>query len=316
MSVPGVGAIVGIKRAIMSLLSQGGHCGPRSNGTALVHATGADVLLPNAAYAVPVVATSASGNVQTDRTRMVKVNAPTVLSGQKKQGLVVTAAGTSVPIMSMLGGLDKNLPAGTLVRWEPSIAGIEPTSLIDGPSGLTGGTSTTTIGQAKRIVAFEGITQDAAPGLWAASLGAFPAIVVAWQSSAEAAAMQLPQYQTVDHTFRLYVVCSRLDSQGDREDEGERILEDVSEILCDRGQADGEVFAASGAMLGSAGRLVLAPTSLIYWQDVVVRYAVRMRELRTFAPYLRSREQVLSATTTNDPPTIVEVDISQNMPST
>lgn len=305
-----IGATVRIERAIMSVLSQPqldpslpGLTGIRSTGSVTVRATGADVTLPANSYATAVV-TSASGLSGIDQHRLVKAVAATT----------VTSAGNSVSLMSMTGGSDMNLPAGTVLRWDPPIAGIESTSTLS--AAMTGGTTVTDPGYVKRIVSFEGIGgAEAARAFWTAQAPAqFPAMVVSWEGASESVRMG-PGRQLQQHRFRIYVVTSRLEHDTKRRHEGLMILDAAREILCDRAAADGESFSNPPIQLGNMGRLAVAPSSYVYWFDVLVSHSTKKRELRSFPEWLTTREQLTAEARSgyDASDTLTIVDQSQDM---
>jgi hypothetical protein len=306
-----IGAIVTLERAVMSVLAQAGLNGSRSVGTATVRATGPDVLLPNASYAVPLIVAPGSGNAQTDREVMVKTNTPTKIDGQPCNGVLVTAAGTDVPIHSMLGGGNKNLTDATQIRWDPPVPGVEAVSTVSGD--MTGGVEAASLGQVKRIVPYEGVgVGDRAVALWAAKTGLFPALIVYWSGASPREKMGQAG-QLSDHRFRLFVVSSRANEWGARTDEGKMILSYVREIMVDRAEADFEVFSYPPVTLGEGGRFAFDQNSLIYYQDILVRHTARKIQLRTFAPWLASHETITSSTGAN-PTELTLVDQKQHMP--
>lgn len=305
-----VGATVRIERAIMSVLSQPqldparpGLTGVRSTCSVTVKATGADVVLPANTYAFAVV-TSAAGLAGADQHRLIKTI----------EAKTVTSAGVSVPIMSMAGGSDMNLPIGTVLRWDPQISGVEATSTLT--SAMTGGLTLDEPGYVKRIVSLEGLgAGESARAFWAAQAPAlFPAIVVAWESAGEAVRKGSGR-QVQLHQFRIYVVTSRLENDMRRRHDGHTVLDAVREILCDRAEADGESFSNVPIQLGNMGRLALAPSSYVYWVDVIVSHSTTKRELRSFASWLKTREQLTATPRSgyDETDTLIVVDQSQDM---
>lgn len=304
-----VGATVRIERAIMSVLSQPGADGKppltgiRATGTVTVRATGADVTLPANTYAKAVIA-SASALRSIDPHRLVKT----------RQDTLVTAAGVAVPIMSMLGGGNTNLAIGTTLRWDPAVPGVEATSTLT--AAMTGGSAPSAIGTVKRMVSFEGIgSGEQAKAFWAAQgPDLFPAVVVSWESADEGQ-RQGRGRQLQEHRWRIYVVCSRLENDHERRDEGKAILDLAREILCDRSSADGESFSNPPIQLGGMGRFAFAPTSYVYWMDFRVSHSTFKRELRSFAEWTRTNETLQTLPTAAYPggPQINVVDQAHDM---
>ena len=305
-----VGSTTRTERALMSVLSAAGLLGARATGQAVVHATGPTATIPAGSYAVPLI--GAPGSYGTDPSLLVKVADPPV---------TITNAGTVVDLVAMTGGAAANLPAGTVLRWSPTIAGVEATSVVadaGGGVGMTGGAAPSGVGTAQRIVSFEGVGKGpAAETFWAAAVGAFPALVVSWEGAGEAQRLGRGRASRMSR-YRIYVVTTRLDGDNARRDEGKALLDAVGEVLCDRAAADGEVFSAPPLALLDAGRLVLPGPSAayIYWQEIRVAETVSKLELRSFGPWTSSRERGITPPDDAHPAqddAVVIVDQSQDM---
>ena len=269
-----------IERALMSVLGQAGLTGARATGTATARALDGDVALTRPAYAVPIV-TSSAGNAQRMPQRLVKVRAD----------VTVTKAGVAVPILAVTGGPGWNYPAGTRLRWDPPLEGLEADAVVDAP-GMTGGAYATGRPLVKRVVSFEAATTGPdVVQFWAAEAGEFPAVVVSWEGSSPTGRRGMGRQGKQDR-YRLYVVVSRLDADLDRSHDGKAILDELAAILCDRAEADGEAFSRPPIFLHDAGRLPSKPSAYIYWLDVEVSYTAMRRELRTFADWTSTRERL------------------------
>ena len=268
-----------IERALMSVLGAGGLTGARATGTATVRAIGASATVPVPSYAVPVL-TSSAGNAQRMPQRLVKVAGTTT----------VTLAGTDVPIVAMLGGPGWNLPAGTRLRWDTPIAGVELESVVKAP-GLTGGAYGTGYPLVRRVASLEAVAGPDAVALAAAEVGEFPAVVVSWRGGSPTGRKGVGKQGRQDR-YRLYVVVSRLDGDAERCHEGTAILDELVALRCDRAAADGEVFSRPPIFIEETGRVPSLPTSYIYWLDVSVSWTASERELRTFADWTSTRERL------------------------
>ncbi len=290
-----VGAVVRIERALLSLLAP--LTGTRATGTALVHATSTDVELDVNTYGVPLI-TGAGGAKQLDPQRMVKTTS----------AATVTAAGVSVPITSVLGGVRMNLPAGTPIVWTPAVTGVEDSSAVElvdpldeDSGGMLGGLDATRAPLAKRILVFEGVGKgDAADALWRAKVGSFPAIVISWESAGSGQKVGRGR-ELRTHRFRLYVVVQRLESDDLRRDEGKMLMGVLAGFLTDRAAADGESFSNPPTQLGPSGKLTLAASSYVYWQEVDVHHTDIKLELRTFVPWTATVPTLTTAPTAEYP---------------
>jgi hypothetical protein len=293
-------AVRRIERALCCVLAP--LTGTRSSGAVHVAAAAGDVAIPARTYGTPVIV-SAAGSAQVDPSRLIKTT----------EDAVVTAAGVDIPVVSALGGPAMNLAAGTRIRWSPSIDGLAGDTVVNAP-GLAGGAAGDAPGTVRRVLVFEGIAGANAAEIWrAAGAGGFPAIVIGWQSASESKRVG-NQAQLREHTFRIHVITSRLDSIAERQDEGKVILEAIAELLCDRGAVDGECFSAPPARLAGAGRLAIDPGSLVYYQDVAVLHTVRMVDARVFAEWTKTREQLQTypADLALNPIVLTTVDQSHN----
>lgn len=287
-----------IERALMSVLGQAGLTGARATGTALIKATGTDVVLTRPAYAAPILM-SVAGNSQRFPQRLVKITADAT----------VTSAGVVVPVTSMLGGLGGNLPEGTPLRWDPPITGVELQSVIRAP-GLTGGAFPVGYPSVRRVVSLEAVSSGPeALAFWAAEMGDFPAVVVSWMSGSPSGRVGRGRQGKLDR-YRIFVVVSRLDGDTERCHEGKAILDAIAAILCDRAAADGEVFSHPPIFLRETGRVPSQPTSYVYWLDVEVSYTQGKRELRSFADWTSTRETLQVPDATG----VTVVDQSHDMP--
>lgn len=285
-SVTNANTIVRLERAVLSVLQP--ITGTRSVGTALVRALGADVVLPARSYAVPSPASN-TGAAELEYRLLVKTT----------EAITVTSAGTSVPITSVLGGTDANLASGTVLLWDPPIAGIEPLSVIEDP--LVGGTPNPDVDAVEQIVIFEGLgPANTAQSMWQGGLGRYPALVVAWEDSSPVRRAGFGK-TTRAHHMRVFVIVDRVDGHNQRRDQGKRILDAVDELLSDRAEVDGEVFSSPPIKGGAQGRIALGQGSYVYFYDFVATHTTTRRDSRTRGPWNKTREQLTTTPTTDHP---------------
>src|SRR5262245_6762781 len=230
--------------------------GTRSSGTALVHASGPPTSLPANSYAVPIL----DGQLVFDA--LIKT-APNT-ADPAAPDTTVSAGGVSVPIRSAVAGAQVNLPSGTVLRWDPPIQGVEPTSSIEAP-GLAGGSHATFFGSAKQIAMYESLgAATAASDLFAAKVGRFPAFVLRWEGKDQVGeTVRVGRGRTLfRHNWVLAIVTSRSDSQESRAAEGLELLEGAMALLSDRCDLDGEVFSAPEPIVVKSGvRVSTTPSS-------------------------------------------------------
>jgi hypothetical protein len=207
---------------------------------------------------------------------------------------LITPAGVSVPIQSVLGGNQTNLPAGTLIRWDPRIPELEQTSTIVAP-GLTLGTAPTFFGGVHQIKMHEQLgPSDVAQQLFECKLGRFPALVLLWDSSSpygDANGRRGVGARLLEERWLLAVIASRVDSSEQRRQEALQILEDARSFLTDRSETeDHEIITApTGILISSCRRIVVTNTSYVYGIAFSTTHTLARREWRTFNPWLRTR---------------------------
>ncbi len=271
-----IGLRTWIKRCILCVLQP--LTGRRASGTALVKATGADVVLRRGAYAVPALEGASAR--QTDHMRIVKVATQTT----------VTSAGASVPIISAMGGELQNLDANTTLRWTPAIPGLEPTCTVE---SLTGATTLTIPGSIRRIAMLDklGISKSTVAGdVFRTRIGAFPAAVLAWTrgSRGEAVATDARMRKM---RFRLFIVTSHSGSAEERTEEVDAILDYVEATLEGRSAVDGEIFADPPIAVGDSGVYTAEDGSYVHFVEFDLSTTITRIEHRTFVDWLETQTQ-------------------------
>jgi hypothetical protein len=215
--------------------------GERSTGSLTVKATGADTVLRKGAIGAPIV----GGRV--DYSRLFWVTADTV----------VTSAGVEVGVSSLLGGAHHNIAGPVQLRWFPQLDGVEPVSpFFSAPSGAT-------TGDIKQVAIYEQLSADVARDLFLAKVGAFPALVLAWERSDRAVRKGEGSARQVER-WTFYVVVSRADATERRGAEGLALLDDLETLLVDRKQIDGLPVSGTGIEITARGRRAIGPTSYVY----------------------------------------------------
>lgn len=302
----GPAALFRMEAACMSVLQP--LTGGRATGYA--RATSADgqthVLPPNT-YGVPVVRNEPGGAPYLDFSRIVKTVAsfPSASDHTRVLGTTISDTGqTEVPVVSVLGGARQNLDPGTGVLWYPAIpAGIAiGATLAEGTTGATDAAFDPITGcpQIQRVVPWEGLgQQNVAQQIWRAGAGAFPAVVLAWESSDEGRPVGKGRYH-YRHHFKAFVISTRLDGKDARRDEGRMILLAIGEELTDRAMVDGEGFSEPPIIPSGYGRLAIDPGSYVYTFGFSIQHTHIRTERRTWPPLEMTQEQLITYTSTGD----------------
>lgn len=305
--------ILRIERALLCQLQP--LTGSRATGQVLVHATGADVVLPANMYAAPIITGQSPGKGAVDWNRMIKT--ATAVGGPQPPlapaPTTVTAQGTLVPCFTAIGGPAMNLPDGTLVRWHPPIPGIEPVSKIVG--NMTGGAPLDGPEAVAALVPIEGFSSQLAGGkMLQAGVGQWPAVIVSWESASARGRQRAGIARTMyNHTWRCYVIIPRYEGDHLRRDDAKVIMAAISELLTDATSVDGEHFASLHVLAGNWGRLTLGREFYAYYCDFILPHAVARRDARTWEKFDGERVQII---TTDEPgiqppdPPIVVVDMT------
>lgn len=241
-------------------------------------ATGAPVILEKGEYLVPIA------NGQADYQRLLIVSATTT---------VASGAGTLVPVVTVLGGTEQTFPIGTVTRFDPPIAGLNPTATIEtAVSGATGG-------EVKQVSYYEQLGASAARDLFSGKITRYPAIVLSWNDSDQYEFTQKGADSNVDGWIA-YVVVSRLDATERRTREGLDILDDLEELLVQRTGYDGLVVSRHPIRIARRGRLAVTPQVYVYLIEFETsRIAVR-RSLVSGSPWNLSRVDVSTGETPSD----------------
>lgn len=301
--------VIDTARGILAALQP--QTGERATGSILATATSSDVVVPRNAVLIPVL------NGQTRPELIIKTDKGTHSpTGCNKYSWLVSSAGTSINVLSNIGGARHNLPATTVLRWDPPIAGLAATATVQAP-GLAGGSDPTFFGGLKSGVVYEefGGPQPSLE-LFRSRVGHLPALLVIWDGSEPADGAGTDQLsrgssraarETILYRekYLILVFTNRKDSDAQRRAEGLEALDGVSEWLTDRQGADGmPISSPSGLQIRE--RFRLSGDSLIYREHYV--YGLRVsavraltkRDARTYHDWLQTRiDWVIGQT--NDP---------------
>jgi hypothetical protein len=306
-------SIIHDARALLALIQP--MTGTRATGTATVRSTAATGTIEANVHAAPIV----NGVVRPDLLVKTAVN-PATSDGSWP----VSQSGTSVPMLSVLGGAAHNLEQRTELRWVPQLDGITPTATID-PPGFTGAVSDTSeVGVAEARI-FEDLAGTPAPGtdLFRSGLSRYPALMLCWQDSEPDDGLReqplgrrearLGRNKTLlRNLWDMFVVVSRQDSDPARRLQGLDILDELTLNIVDRQAVDGMVFSTiRGLSIHARNRWVVSPTLYVYRLRFSTTNVAVKRERRTFGPWLVSK---LDTHTTDSTPLPTVVDYRVNMP--
>lgn len=264
--------------------------GTPASGQLTVASTGATGVVPGGAFAAPIV----GGELREDLVLVVTEESS------------VTSAGSSIAVASVQSGSAVNLSAGTQVRWDPELSGIEPVSAV-AAGGLTGGTQLDTLGALRSVRAYKDLgSRPQAREFWqAAGATDTPAAILQWSRSGPAdgtsqmtsgpkGTRRARGVTAWRDEWKLLLVTSRLDGSDQRRREGDVLRDDVLELLSDRQAYRGlTVSDDPGLQILDVGQLSLNATT---WVDVVTFATVRnlsRRDLHgSFDDWLRTRIRV------------------------
>lgn len=290
-------SIVHDARAILAVLQP--LTGPRASGSVAVSASpGPTAMLRGGSYGVPIV----SGSARFDRLVKVAQN-PTDPAGW------LVGTGTIVPCFSNIGGVDQNVPAGSHIRWYPTLEGIEALSVTAG--GLSGAAPDPSVVGIAQLAFFEELKSGEGMKLLQGGLSRFPAVVLAWDGSGESEFVGRGQY-VQQQLWSIYVVVSRQDSDTSRRMQGLLIMDAIQEQLWGRQNVDGEGFSTpNGAQFVRRQSLPIDQNYYLYRAQVTTKASYRKSEPRVFGPWQRTK---LDTTTTDDPPLPTVVDNRFQMP--
>jgi hypothetical protein len=245
--------------------------GTYATGQLTVSSTGATGTVPAGACAIPI-----DGGLVEEASVYVKKNPATIEADGSGGDWPVTSAGVAVSVEALQGGPVANRAGGISYRWDPPLAGIEATSPSAG-AGLTGGAFSGAYAGLRFVRHYKQIAAGSIDELFRATLGnEYPAAVLAWAGGAplDGPMVASPGPRTARvgrgkllwrNTWHLFVITTRLDSEGERRREGEALRDNLLEILFDARSARGVLHVSSdpGVEILSADVFRVTPTSYV-----------------------------------------------------
>jgi hypothetical protein len=293
--------------------------GTVASGQLQVKSEAATGTLPFGACAVPIV----RGGLLEEATLFVSKNPAT-----KDGSWPVTQAGTLVSVEALQGGPVGNSKPGTQYRWDLPVMGIEEKSTT--LAGLSGGVASVAFGAVRQLISYKKLDQPTFEQFLRAQMSQYPAICLCWESTGPLdgpmAAQGVPRLARMGsgkflfrHTWALFIVTARLDTQGQRQREGDTVRDDVLETLFDTMGARGlRVANEPGAEILDARVFGVTPTSYVDLVRIGCTVTLQHRRQRTeYNDWLRTRLQNLTQPNGEGPaisPPIKLPDVTDPMP--
>lgn len=291
-----------LARALLSTVAPAS--GTRATGSILAVASGASpVTLPANTYLVPVLEGEGGGK-QTDEGLLLKtgLNPATELPFQQGGAWTVPGSGSlAVSVRSMLGGARHNLPAGTVLRWDPPVPGLTATAVVQA-GGLAGGVDPSTPGGFLSAAWFPALGPQAFQDLFAAGLGRMPALLLSWVASdpvepvvagtRQGSTRARRDRRVFRETFVGYAIGSHQQSAGRRQAEGFELMHWLTDLWTDRMRNDdGEQvsFAAGGVNILSRRQLHKDPRFYVYEIAFSTQVIYSRTDTRAFGPWDKTR---------------------------
>jgi hypothetical protein len=281
--------------------------------TVRASASGAPVTLEHGAFAIPIVDEGA----REELTVKVDPN-PATADGSWS----VTRAGASVTFSTLQGGQRCNLPAGTRLKFDPPVTGLESMAVV-GTGGIVGGAPATTNPSLLQVRCYKDLgARTTAADFFRAQLGEYPAVAICWASTdpgdgTSTASLGVSTARAGNgrrlfvHEFSLYLVGTRLDGSNERRRELDYLRDCLLELLTDRVSWRDLVLNCKVLDARATG---MTPDSYIDTIRVTIDYALQRSERRTFNPWRKTRLRASKTALTDVGPN--EVDNTDDMPTT
>jgi len=302
--------------------------GTRATGTMSVTAPagGGDLTLERNTYMMPVV------DRELRQDWLFKVGPdPSTLNSDGTGGDWLIPDGTTVggiAILSNVGGLRHNIPAGSLLRFDPPVPGFDPDEPPFVEAELTDGNDSAAL--IKRVNYFEDVSPaDVAQDFFAADLPVFPAVAVVWESSeplegrtagASQGSTRLKRgTRAFRETFAIIIAAGQHSSDKKRRHAGLTVMQAISRLISDRKcNDDGETLSTmgAGAEINGRGRFVRQANLYVYTLSVRLNSVLQGIDSRAFNDWLTvNLEQALPGREAPEPTTpLTVVDIDDPIP--
>jgi hypothetical protein len=239
--------------------------GDFGTGVLTAVATGADVLLQAGTVAIPI----RGGHLDEQAAVYVRRN-----PARADHAWLVTSGGISVTVHSLQGGTRVNMAAGTVYRWDPPITGLAATAVS--AAGIAGGALSGGYAGLKQVTLYKSMTSASIQELFRAQAGQLTPSATLCRNGVQP--LDGPSTPTGgSRTARagrgrvrariiwwLWLVTGRLDTEGERRNEGDTMLADVIDQLSDRaGFRELVVSQDPGLQIHDARPFAVNPTSYV-----------------------------------------------------
>lgn len=295
--------------------------GERATGSVLATATGADVVVPRNSHLIPVV----DGQLKPEW--QFKTDAGP-LAAPNKNSWTVTSGGTSVDVLSVIGGVRHNLAAGTVLRWDPPISGLAPTVTVEAP-GLAGGADPTFFGGLKAAVMHDAFGAPAASlEAFRSKIGALPGLILIWQSSEPADGSTVSALgrgggrmgqnnMLMVERYLAVILTNRVDDAHFRRSEGLEALDEVTLWLTDRNMVDGMCVSSPGGVQITNRTRLQGPRTIyqeldVYALSLAITRTYTRHDARTYNDWLLTRMRVQRDDDVLGPKEVVDVSIDMS----
>ena len=221
----------------------------------------------------------------------------------------IQPGGTLVDIVSVIGGKRHNLKKGTKLIFDPINLDLEVE--VDLFDDIKNSSDPIHFGGCKSLVQFEQLDgPQATLDAFRAQVGAMPAAIVVWdgsepadgttQSSTNRGSTRIGQgSQLFKERYNIFVISERLDSGPTRRSEGLKLMDDLTFLLTDRQEVDGQIFSApTGIQIRGRGRVAgdnaQYQAVYIYVISLSVTSQWKGYDSRTFTDWLLAHNEILT----------------------
>jgi hypothetical protein len=306
-----------LARAMLGQLSP--LSGTRAAGSVVVtNPTGAEIRLPRNAYLVPVVEAEAA-----DDLLFKTCPNPDTLDVGGAWSIPALGQAT-VGITSNLGGARHNLAAGSVLRFDPPLDGVDlDATLVE---AITGGVDSPRAVSIRRAVYYEELlAAQVERDILGGRLAELPGVMLVWQGSAPAEGRSATTNQgstriadglrAFVESYRLFVVDGSFVGDRRRRSRGLRLLQAITRLLTDQQvTADGERLSDMGSLeFTGRDRFVRDERHYVYSLSLRVTTVLERVDSRVFVPFLRATVDMAlpgrEAPEPTEPLTVVDVDV-------
>lgn len=309
-------SVIEIARDLMAAISP--VTGTRGSGQILVRTKGtSQVFLPRNWHLFPIVNGAAREDllfkVDQGPNRAIYPNGvrkkANATEPDAESWWTVQPSGTLVNVTSVVGGKRFNLPKNTKFIFDPNHNDLEVEAVLQ--ATITDGSDPTHFGGCKSVVQFEQLNASSVSlDVFRSSVGKFPAVIIVWdgsepadgttQSSIDRGRTRVGSVsQLFKERFNLFVLTERLDSGAIRSAEGLKLLDDITYWLTDMQSVDGEIFSSpTGIQIRGRARIAVDASAYqslyIYLLQISITTCVKPYDSRTFQPWLRTHNEILT----------------------